>query len=62
MSTIPGRKKAQIYEDQEFIINKPYGATKEIFNTQRFNVKIFKENGEKPFVVIREKNEDLSNM
>ncbi len=49
--------KSEIYEDKHFIVNGPYNSGKEIFNTQRFNVKIFKENGsDTAFVIIREKS------
>ena len=48
--------KAEIYEDRKYTINAPYGAGKELFNTNRFNIKIWKENGDDDyFVIVREK-------
>ncbi len=50
--------KAEIYEDKHFVINAPYNSCKELFNTERFDVRVYKENGDDEyFVKIREKKE-----
>jgi hypothetical protein len=61
METQPLKNK--ITEDKTFVINMPYNAGKEIFNTELFKIRIFKENGDDyAFVIIRrrEKEETLT--
>lgn len=50
-------KSDKITEDTEVIINCPYNSLKEVFDTKRFKVKVFKDNGDKPFIIIREREE-----
>jgi len=51
--------KSKIFEDKTFIVNAPYNSVKELFNTERFKVKIFRENGDDEyFVIMREKKEE----
>jgi len=52
--------KAKIYEDKTYVINAPYTSSlgKELFNDKRFNIKIWKENGDDVcYVWVREKEQ-----
>lgn len=48
------QNKDQIFEDVEVVLSMPYNVPIErVMNDTNFDVRIFKRNGEKPFVKVR---------
>ena len=46
--------KAVIHEDTKITLNAPFNVSlKTLFNTKRFQIKILKENGDDPMVIVR---------
>lgn len=49
--------KNGLFEENEIIIHAPYNTPLErFFDTDNFEVKIFKRNGDKPIVIVRYKS------
>ena len=48
-----------LWEEQEIIIHAPYNTPiKRFFDSENFDIKEFKQNGDKPIIIIRYKKED----
>ena len=51
--------KNGLFEETEIIIHAPYNTPiKRFFDSENFDIKEFKQNGDKPIIIIRYKKED----